>query len=187
MAPSITPPLETVSELVSAGIKHAIAKSASSITPHNGNISTLQELDAFKLVFTRNLNPKPVPETQLSRNNVNECVCKVPSVLILLSKHQSHNCRANHSYFSCTDHMITRFWNSTTGWQAPHLGPYVFCHSCPLPPSITTQLSVSKACGFTADTTPEPGFSVPIVIVTACSVQQSALPSQLLAPKSCSN
>lgn len=63
MAPSaINPPPETTSELVSAGIKHAIAKTAPSIAPHHGDSSTLQELDASKLMFTRNLNPKPVPE-----------------------------------------------------------------------------------------------------------------------------
>lgn len=63
MAPSaITPPPETISELISAGIKHAVAKTAPSITSHNNIVSTLQELDASKIVFTRNLNPKPVPE-----------------------------------------------------------------------------------------------------------------------------
>ncbi|MCJ1266922.1 hypothetical protein MMC22_006807 [Lobaria immixta] len=98
MAPSaITPPPETVSELVSAGIKHAVANTAPSVTPHNNIVSTLQELDASKVMFTRNLNPKPVPEPNS------------PEVTAMNA---------------CTDHMITCSWNSTTGWQTPHLGPY---------------------------------------------------------------
>ena len=63
MAPSAIDPLpETTSELISAGIKHAIQKTAPSIVPHDGNNSRLQELDASKIIFTRNLSPKPVPE-----------------------------------------------------------------------------------------------------------------------------
>lgn len=52
---------QSTSELVNAGIKHTIEGSAPSIAINGGN-SHLQELDASKLVFTRNPNPKVVPE-----------------------------------------------------------------------------------------------------------------------------
>lgn len=51
---------QTTSSLVKSGIEHVIAKTAPSIAPQ-GACSSLQELDASKLIFTRNLNPKPVP------------------------------------------------------------------------------------------------------------------------------
>ena len=62
MAPSAIPlASETASELVSAGVKEAVAETAPSIVV-NGSHSTLSELDASKLIFIRNLNPRPIPE-----------------------------------------------------------------------------------------------------------------------------
>ena len=58
---AIDPLPQTVSSLVSSGIEHVIAKMAPSIAPQAAS-SSLQELDASKLIFTRNLNPKLVPE-----------------------------------------------------------------------------------------------------------------------------
>ena len=60
MSPFAMPP-QTTSELNTAGIKRTIYKTAPSLTT-NGSCFHLAELDASKLVFTRNLNPKPVPE-----------------------------------------------------------------------------------------------------------------------------
>ena len=60
MSPSAMP-IETISELTNAGIKHTIAKTAPS-TAINGFSSSLAELDASKLIITRNTNPKTVPE-----------------------------------------------------------------------------------------------------------------------------
>lgn len=59
MAPAAIQP---VSELVTNGQKHIIDKSAPSIVAANGNPSRLCELDASRLIFTRNQNPKAVPE-----------------------------------------------------------------------------------------------------------------------------
>ncbi|KAL9117176.1 MAG: hypothetical protein Q9187_006294, partial [Circinaria calcarea] len=95
MSPSAVP-LQTTSELNTAGIKRTINKTAPSITT-NGSCSHLAELDASKLVFTRNPNPKPVPEPNS------------PEIL---------------AQSICTDHMIKCAWNSTTGWSAPTLEPY---------------------------------------------------------------
>ena len=62
MAPSAIPVVpETTSELVSAGIKHTVAETAPSIAV-DGSRSNLSELDASKLTFIRNLNPRPIPE-----------------------------------------------------------------------------------------------------------------------------
>ena len=81
MAPSISP-LNTTSELIKAGVEHTILKTAPSLTTNgtngtngtkpltnvhenghlNGYHSTIAELDASKLIFTRNTNPKAVPE-----------------------------------------------------------------------------------------------------------------------------
>lgn len=62
MAPSAIPLVqETTSELVCAGIKQTVAETAPSIAA-DGSHSTLSELDASKLIFIRNLNPRAVPE-----------------------------------------------------------------------------------------------------------------------------
>ena len=60
MAPSAIDP-DTTTDLVRTGIKHTIAETAPSIVP-DGHDSGLQELDASKLIFTRNNSPKAVPE-----------------------------------------------------------------------------------------------------------------------------
>ena len=48
-------------ELTTSGIKQKIQETAASMVHSNGT-SGLQELDASKLTFTRNPNPKAVPE-----------------------------------------------------------------------------------------------------------------------------
>lgn len=97
MAPSAIAPVETTSELTHSGIKHTITKTASP-TSINGNSSQFSnELDASKLVFTRNLSPHAVPEPNS------------PEVW---------------SQSVCTDHMITCQWTSTRGWATPHLEPF---------------------------------------------------------------
>ena len=93
MAPIAT---QTTSELTETAIKHAIIKTAPSITT-NGASTHLSELDASKLIFTRNQNPRAVPEP-----NSPEVVAQNV----------------------CTDHMITCQWTSTAGWEPPHLKPY---------------------------------------------------------------
>ncbi|KKF94040.1 Branched-chain-amino-acid aminotransferase mitochondrial [Ceratocystis platani] len=55
------------------------------------------ELDASKLVITKNTKPSPVPAIEDRKD-------------IYGSK--------------CTDHMITATWRSSTGWEAPELKPY---------------------------------------------------------------
>lgn len=61
MAPSaVTPPAETVSELVISGINRTVVDTAPSMTLKSSP-SKLNELDANKLIFTRNLNPHSVP------------------------------------------------------------------------------------------------------------------------------
>ena len=52
---------DTVSNLTEAGVKHTIKDTAPSIAV-NGHSTGLQELDASKITFTRNANPKAVPE-----------------------------------------------------------------------------------------------------------------------------
>lgn len=54
-------PPQTGDELTKAGVDHIIQATAPSLVSNNGT-SDIQELDASKLTFTRNLNPKPVPE-----------------------------------------------------------------------------------------------------------------------------
>ena len=60
MSPSALTSPQNTSELTIAGIVHTIEHTAPSITA-NGT-STLQELDASKMIFIRNHNPGPVPE-----------------------------------------------------------------------------------------------------------------------------
>lgn len=61
MAPSaVTPPPLTVTELIKSGMSHTIEKTAPSLIT-SGSLSNLEELNAAKLVYTRNMNPKPVP------------------------------------------------------------------------------------------------------------------------------
>ena len=61
MSPSAIHP-ETTAELVNHGIAHTIEKTARSLKPiPNGTSLHLPELDASKLIFIRNENPKSVP------------------------------------------------------------------------------------------------------------------------------
>jgi len=62
MSPTAVLP-ETTSELTKAGVNHTVAKTAPSLKPAtNGTSSKLAELDASKIIFTRNSSPKSVPE-----------------------------------------------------------------------------------------------------------------------------
>ena len=62
MSPSAILP-ETTNELANAGMKHTIERTAPSLkATTNGTSSSLAELDAAKLTFTPNPNPKSVPE-----------------------------------------------------------------------------------------------------------------------------
>ncbi|KAL8874185.1 MAG: hypothetical protein Q9174_000451 [Haloplaca sp. 1 TL-2023] len=82
-------------KLVQTGIEHVIAETAPSIVPNGNASSTLKELDASTLIFTRTAQPKVVPEAaKIATQNIT------------------------------TDHMITCSWNATSGWQAPHLSAY---------------------------------------------------------------
>lgn len=63
MAPSrITPPQtpQTTDELTESGVNHTVNDTATSILSKMAT-SSLQELDASKLTFTRNPDPKAVP------------------------------------------------------------------------------------------------------------------------------
>lgn len=97
MAPTAIAPFQNSSELTQCGIKHTITKTAPSITPNGDITPVINELDASKLVFTRNLSPRAVPEPDS------------PEVW---------------TQSVCTDHMVTCQWTSTSGWAAPHIQPY---------------------------------------------------------------
>ena len=88
--------MQTTSELTSTGIQRILDKTAPSIVA-NGSCTHLDELDASKISFTRNTNPKSVPEP-----NSSEVWAQ--------------------NY--CTDHMITAQWTSTNGWGTPECRPY---------------------------------------------------------------
>ncbi|CAD6582334.1 MAG: hypothetical protein ASARMPREDX12_000910 [Alectoria sarmentosa] len=109
MAPTALAPLQTTSELAHSGIKHILTKTAPSVIANGSSNPGINELDASKLVFTRNLSPHAVPEPDS------------PEVW---------------TQQLCTDHMILSLetclesiywvdtWTSTSGWAAPHLQPY---------------------------------------------------------------
>lgn len=61
MSPSAVTPPQSTAELTNAGVKHDIEHSAPSMST-NGS-SNLHELDASKLIFTRNPDPRPLPES----------------------------------------------------------------------------------------------------------------------------
>ena len=88
--------LQTTSELTDTAVKHALTKTPAATTL-NGSVDCKNVLDASKIIFTRNDNPKAVPEPE------------------------SPEVRAVNT---CTDHMITCQWTSKSGWAAPHLQPY---------------------------------------------------------------
>ena len=62
MAPTALAPLQTTSELAHSGIKHILTKTAPSVIANGSSNPGINELDASKLVFTRNLSPHAVPE-----------------------------------------------------------------------------------------------------------------------------
>lgn len=97
MAPTALAPFQTTSELTHFGIKHSLTKTAPSFIASGNATPSIDELDASKLVFTRNLYPHAVPEP-------NSPEVWTQSV--------------------CTDHMVTCQWTSTGGWAAPRLQPY---------------------------------------------------------------
>ena len=97
MAPTAIAPFQTTSELTYSGIKHAVTETAPSVISNGNTTPSSKELDASKLVFTRNLSPSAVPEPDS------------PEVW---------------TQSVCTDHMITCQWTSTGGWATPHLQPY---------------------------------------------------------------
>ena len=88
--------LQTNSDLEFSGIKDTIIKTAPSLIG-NDTSTELSQLHAADIVFTRNLEPKAVPEP---------------------------NSPAVQALNVCTDHMISCQWNSTSGWAAPELKPY---------------------------------------------------------------
>lgn len=93
MAPTA---IQTTYELTTSAMRHTFAETVPSPGTH-GTFDNLSKLDASKLIFSRNPNPKDVPELnspEVWAQNV------------------------------CSDHMITCSWTSTTGWAAPHLKPY---------------------------------------------------------------
>ena len=93
MAPA---PVETISQLTNSGMQKTVTKTAPSIASI-GSPNCINELDAAKLIFTRNHHPKTVPEPDS------------PEVV---------------AQNVCTDHMITCQWTSGFGWSRPHLQPY---------------------------------------------------------------
>lgn len=97
MAPTAIAPVQTSSELIRSGIKHSLTETVPSLTTNCCHTPSIDELDASKLVFTRNLNPHAVPEPDS------------PEVW---------------AQSVCTDHMVTCQWTLTGGWAAPHLRPY---------------------------------------------------------------
>lgn len=89
MAPSATTPLSAVPLTTNELTKSAVM--------HVQEAPVLAELDASKLVYTYNTNPKTVPswdDPVISEMN------------------------------TTTDHMVTVKWTVKTGWQTPQLKPY---------------------------------------------------------------
>lgn len=123
MAPSAIPVVpETTSELVSAGIKHTVAETAPSIAV-DGSHSNLSELDASKLTFIRNLNPRRIPESDSPEVWAQNMYGGSPFPIDETPDPSRLRMKLNIPD-SCTDHMITCSWNSTSGWEAPRLEPY---------------------------------------------------------------
>ena len=97
MAPTAVTPFQTTSELMDSGIKQTAVKIASSVATDANSTPSSKELDASRLVFTRNTSPHAVPEPD-SQEVWTQSVC--------------------------TDHMVTCQWTFTGGWESPHLQPY---------------------------------------------------------------
>lgn len=105
-------------EPVDFSIKRALSRTTPSQTLKSSYISShLQDLDASKLDFSLNPDPKTVPEPnspEVWAQKTYEAVQPYPRMWLT----------ANDTYLSCTDHMITCSWNCNSGWQSPHLIPY---------------------------------------------------------------
>jgi branched-chain amino acid aminotransferase len=105
MAPSAVSPIvhegEQDLDLTSSAIEHKIAEMPTKNGHMNGHNSSsqpkLQDLDASKLIYHRNPNPRPVPD---------------------------HATATSGKESICTDHMLTATWSSSKGWSAPELKPY---------------------------------------------------------------
>ncbi|KAL9006418.1 MAG: hypothetical protein Q9188_000823 [Gyalolechia gomerana] len=94
MNPSLDSP-GTAGDLTSAGMEHTNTENAAPMA-HNADTSEgMRQLDASKLIFIRNNNPKTLPNADEVAN-----------------------------MDATTDHMITCTWNVKTGWHTPHLCPY---------------------------------------------------------------
>ncbi|CRK27067.1 hypothetical protein BN1708_004289 [Verticillium longisporum] len=105
MAPAAVSPGVQDVDLTSSAIERKLdalpVKNGSAVgvsADANGKkVSQPAELDASKLVFTRNTNPRAVPSEAVANSGTQTI---------------------------CTDHMITATWNATTGWAAPELKAY---------------------------------------------------------------
>lgn len=86
-----SPTLDCTSKLTKAGAASILEKTVSNDSP------SVADLDASRLTFTPNLNPKPVP---------------APNSAEVWS--QSYT----------TDHMLTARWTEKSGWEAPEIRPY---------------------------------------------------------------
>ena len=85
-----SPTLDSTSKLTKAGTNTILEKTFS-------NGSTAADLDASKLTFTQNLNPKSVPAPNSAEVWSQSCT---------------------------TDHMLTVRWTEKHGWDAPEIRPY---------------------------------------------------------------
>lgn len=86
-----SPTLDDTSKLTKAGAETILSKTVSNDSP------AIADLDASKLTFTPNLNPKSVP---------------APNSLEVWSQNYT------------TDHMLTARWTAQSGWDAPEIRPY---------------------------------------------------------------
>ncbi|KAL2421819.1 Branched-chain-amino-acid aminotransferase, cytosolic [Exophiala dermatitidis] len=86
-----SPTLDDTSNLTKAGVESILSKTISNESP------AVADLDASKLTFTPNLNPKSVP---------------APNSPEVWSQNYT------------TDHMLTARWTEQAGWEAPEIRPY---------------------------------------------------------------
>ncbi|EXJ82025.1 branched-chain amino acid aminotransferase [Capronia coronata CBS 617.96] len=86
-----SPTLDDTSKLTKAGTQTILSETVSNSSP------AVADLDASKLIFTPNLNPKSVP---------------APNSPEVWSQNYT------------TDHMLTARWTEQSGWEAPEIRPY---------------------------------------------------------------
>ncbi|EHY55686.1 hypothetical protein HRR83_007900 [Exophiala dermatitidis] len=86
-----SPILDVTSNLTKAGVESILSKTISNESP------AVADLDASRLTFTPNLNPKSVP---------------APNSPEVWSQNYT------------TDHMLTARWTEQSGWEAPEIRPY---------------------------------------------------------------